>query len=61
MSDEINPQESAGAAHESATARWQDLPEPVDPATIVASVPVTDAPDPDGGHDPNHEWMIRHG
>lgn len=42
-------------------ARWQDLPEPVDPATVVASVPVTDAPDPDGGHDPNHEWMIRHG
>ncbi len=42
-------------------ARWQDLPEPVDPATLVTSVPVTDAPDPDGGHDPNHEWMIRHG
>lgn len=59
-------EESAGPASPedgggSGVARWQDLPEPVDPATLVTSVPVTDAPDPDGGHDPNHEWMIRHG
>jgi hypothetical protein len=46
---------------DAARERWQDLPERVDPADTVESVPVTDAPDPDGGHDPNHEWMIRHG
>lgn len=40
---------------------WQDLPGPVDPATMVASVAAIDPMDPLAGRDPDHEWMMRHG
>lgn len=40
---------------------WQDLPGPIDPATMVESVAAIDPMDPRAGRDPDHEWMMRHG
>ncbi|MBF0689565.1 MAG: heme biosynthesis protein HemY [Cellulomonas sp.] len=39
---------------------FRRLPEPIALEDTVATQDVRDAPDPDGGRDPNHEWMIRH-
>ncbi|MBO0923376.1 heme biosynthesis protein HemY [Cellulomonas sp. zg-ZUI199] len=40
---------------------FRRLPEPIAFEDMVASVDVRPVPDPDGGRDPNHEWMLRHG
>lgn len=39
--------------------RWHHLPEPVRPEDQVISVPASDAPDVNGGRNPDHEWMLR--
>lgn len=40
---------------------FRRLPEPIALEDTVASQDVRHVPDPDGGRDPNHEWMLRHG
>lgn len=42
-------------------ADFRRLPEPIALEDTVPGHDVRDAPDPDGGRDPNHEWMLRHG
>ena len=43
------------------TADFRHLPDPVALEDTVSSQDVNPVPDPDGGRDPNHEWMPRHG
>lgn len=40
--------------------RFAELPERVDPADYVELVDTTEARDPDGGRDPDTEWMLKH-
>lgn len=42
-------------------ADFRHLPEPIALADTVPGQDVGPVPDPDGGRDPNHEWMLRHG
>lgn len=42
-------------------ADFRRLPEPIALEDTVAGQDVRPVPDPDGGRDPNHEWMLRHG
>ena len=44
-----------------ASPDFRHLPEPVKLEETVAAQDVRPVPDPDGGRDPNHEWMLRHG
>lgn len=37
------------------------LPEPIALEDTVAAQDVHPVPDPQGGRDANHEWMLRHG
>lgn len=39
--------------------RWSVLPEQVPLEEQVISMPTSDAPDVDGGRNPDHEWLIR--
>jgi len=39
---------------------FRRLPEPIALEDTVATQDVRTVPDPDGGRDPNHEWMLRH-
>ena len=40
---------------------FRHLPEPIALEDTIAEKDVRDAPDPDFGRDPNHEWMLRYG
>jgi len=42
-------------------ARFRHLPEPVDLDATVATHETEPAPDPDGGRDPERDFMLRHG
>lgn len=48
------------APHPDPVAEFRHLPEPVAPQDLVATVDTRPVPDPDGGRDPDHEWMLRH-
>ena len=39
--------------------RWSVLPEQVSLEEQVISMPASDAPDVNGGRNPDHEWLIR--
>ena len=39
---------------------FRQLPEPIALEDTVTGVDVSHVPDPDGGRDPDHEWMLRH-
>lgn len=48
------------AASEPTAARFAELPERIDPSDYVETIDATPAPDPEGGRDPNTEWMLKH-
>jgi hypothetical protein len=39
--------------------RFDKLPEPVDPATLITTKTSADAPDPDGRRDTDRDFMLR--
>lgn len=41
-------------------ARWQDLPGRVPPDQMIEEVPTDAAKDPDGGGNPDRDWMLRY-
>jgi hypothetical protein len=42
-------------------ARWGTLPDRIRPEQLVEEVRTEPARDPDGGQDPNRDWMLRYG
>jgi hypothetical protein len=44
-----------------AAARFRHLPEPVDLDATVATHETEPAPDPEGGRDPERDFMLRYG
>jgi hypothetical protein len=42
-------------------AKYRKLPEPIRLDQVTTSQPASDAPSPDFGRDPDHEWMLRFG
>jgi hypothetical protein len=42
-------------------ARYRHLPEPIDPETTIASHEADPAPDPEGGRNTEHDFMLRYG
>ncbi|UZN02604.1 heme biosynthesis protein HemY [Cellulomonas sp. S1-8] len=55
------PDTEPRAEAEAPAADFRRLPEPIALEDTVTSQDVGHVPDPDGGRDPNHEWMLRHG
>lgn len=41
-------------------ARWQDLPGRVTPDQMVEEVPSDVVRDPEGGRNPDRDWMLRY-
>ncbi|TFC39650.1 MULTISPECIES: hypothetical protein [unclassified Cryobacterium] len=39
--------------------RWRDLPARVRVDEQSMSVPASDAPDPEGGRNPDNDWLLR--
>ncbi|MET4097636.1 hypothetical protein [Arthrobacter sp. UYCu712] len=39
--------------------RWRALPTRVPVDEQVTSVPVSEAPDPEGGRNPDNDWLLR--
>lgn len=55
MSESSSPEQPARDV-----ADFRHLPEPIRLEDTIAEQDVRPVPDPDGGRDPNHEWMLRH-
>jgi|GEM_PF-1388240 len=56
------PDTEPGRAPGAASAPdFRRLPDPIPLEAMVTGQDVRDAPDPDAGRDPNHEWMLRYG
>jgi hypothetical protein len=43
------------------SAKYRKLPEPIRLDQVTTTKPASDAPAPDMGRDPDHEWMLRFG
>jgi hypothetical protein len=43
------------------SAKYSTLPEPIRLDQVTTTQPASDAPSPDFGRDPDHEWMLRFG
>jgi len=46
---------------EPSSRRFESLPEPIDPDSLITSKESSDAPDPEGGRNTDHDFLLRYG
>ncbi|MEC5193175.1 MULTISPECIES: hypothetical protein [unclassified Arthrobacter] len=57
--DESVQEDEPGPVVEVPVDRWRALPTRVRVEEQITSVPVSDAPDPEGGRNPDNDWLLR--
>ena len=57
--DEIVQEEEPGPVAAVTRDRWRALPARVRVEDQSTSVPASDAPDPEGGRNPDNDWFLR--
>jgi hypothetical protein len=57
----VNEQQRAPADRPAESERYRRLPEPVDLDTTIATHETDPAPDPEGGRNTEHDFMLRYG
>ena len=57
--DESVQEEEPGPVVASPPDRWRALPARVRVEDQSSSVPASDAPDPEGGRNPDNDWLLR--
>jgi hypothetical protein len=46
---------------EPSTGRFEALPEPIDPDSLITTKESSDAPDPEAGRNTDHDFLLRYG